>query len=96
MPTERVEYHAADGWTAGVRHYAGEGLPVLLVHGMAANHYNFDYRTDASLVTWLQARGWDVWVAELRGDPESVPPNPKSRGYTLEDHARLDLPAILT
>jgi len=95
VPAERVEYHAADGWTAGVRHYPGDGPPVLLVHGMAANHYNFDYRADRSLVTWLQARHWDVWVAELRGDPESVPPDPKARGYSLDDHALYDLPAIL-
>jgi pimeloyl-ACP methyl ester carboxylesterase len=95
-PVSRVGYATEDGWTAAVRHFPGEGPPVLLVHGMAANHYNWDYRSDLSFVRYLQERGWDVWVAELRGDPESVAPSPRAgRRYTLDDHARLDLPRVL-
>lgn len=85
-----------DGWTLPIRHYAGPGDPVLLVHGMGVNHYNFDWRPDVSLADWLQEHGWDVWVAELRGDDGTTPPSKEAaRSWTFEDHARRDLPAIV-
>lgn len=95
-PVERVPYETDDGWRAAVRHFPGEGPPVLLVHGMAANHYNWDYHSEVSFVRYLQERGWDVWVAELRGDPESEAPSKEARrSYTLDDHALRDLPRVL-
>lgn len=95
VPSARVLYQTDDGWTAGVRHYPGDGPPVLLVHGMAANHYNWDFHSSVSMVLYLQERGWDVWVAELRGDPEAVAPNKAARLYSVDDHAVHDIPAIL-
>lgn len=95
-PTTRSPYLTADGWISAVRHFPGEGPPVLLVHGMGANHYNWDYSADLSMVTYLQGRGWDVWVAELRGDPQSVPPSEAARkAYSFDDHALNDVPAVL-
>jgi len=95
VPDARVEYQTEDGWRIGLRRYPAEGPPVVLVHGMAANHYNWDYTSRVSLVQYLRARGWDVWVTELRGDPEAVPPNPQARAYSFDDHAILDVPAML-
>ncbi|HND32354.1 MAG TPA: alpha/beta fold hydrolase [Myxococcota bacterium] len=73
--------------------------PVLLVHGMSANHYNFDHEERVSLAVALQKKGWDVWVPELRGDPGAVPPRGMSAReatrYGFDDHARKDIPAIL-
>jgi pimeloyl-ACP methyl ester carboxylesterase len=91
-PSEVVEAHTDDGWTLPIYHHAGPGRPVLLVHGMAANHYNWDWRREHSLAAWLQERGWDVWVPALRGDVDARGPSPE---YSFDDHAEHDVPAIL-
>src|SRR5438876_406455 len=41
--------------------------PLLLVHGIAANRYNFDLTDESSLARFLAASGYDVWLVELRG-----------------------------
>ena len=95
-PTEALTYRTADGWEIALRHYPGDGDPVLLVHGMAANHYNWDYRKELSLAAVLQAQGWDVWVPDMRGDPSSVAPDKKSkRTFSFDDYATKDLPAAV-
>ena len=40
--------------------------PVLLVHGLAANHRNQDLHPDCSLARHLAASGRDVWLLTLR------------------------------
>ncbi len=53
-------------------HAQGEpvGPPLLLVHGLAFNHRNFDIHPDWSLPRWFAARGRDVWLLTLRsGQP---------------------------
>ncbi len=96
VPAEIVRYETQDEWAAEIRHYPGDGPPVLLVHGMGANHYNFDYREEVSLAWYLQERGWDVWVPELRGDPGSYPPSKGALGgFNFDDHAKDDMPAIV-
>jgi len=96
VPDEVLTYQTEDGWEADIRHYPGEGPPVLLVHGMGANHYNWDYREEVSLAWHLSQRGWDVWVPELRGDPGSRPPDRRARReFDFDDHALLDLPVAV-
>jgi pimeloyl-ACP methyl ester carboxylesterase len=80
-PDEVVPYTTPDGWTASLRRYAGDGPPVVLVHGMGANHYNWDFVPEVSLAAALQAARWDVWVVVLPGDGGTVPP----AGLTLDD-----------
>ncbi len=88
--------HTRDGWGLPLRHYPADGPPVLLVHGMGANHRNFDFRPGYALAPWLQERGWDVWVPVLRGDPGSEPPYPEAWDrYTFAEHAQRDLPTIV-
>ncbi|HEY6556038.1 MAG TPA: alpha/beta fold hydrolase [Polyangiaceae bacterium] len=40
--------------------------PVLLVHGIGANHRNHDLHPDYSLARYLSGRGRDVWLVTLR------------------------------
>lgn len=40
--------------------------PVLLVHGIGANHRNYDLHPDYSLARFLSTRGRDVWLVTLR------------------------------
>ncbi len=95
-PDGKLVYETEDGWRNELRHYAGPGDPVVMIHGMAANHYNFDYRPEVSLAAALQGRGFDVWVPELRGDPGATPPSRlASRNFDFDDFARLDVPAAI-
>lgn len=96
VPDGVVSATTPDGWILPVRHYEGGGPPVLLVHGMSANHYNFDYRPEVSLAHYLQDAGFDVWVPELRGDPGAIgPATADFRDVTFDDLAQRDLPAIV-
>jgi pimeloyl-ACP methyl ester carboxylesterase len=95
-PDDTLTYRTEDGWQIGIRHYPGPGETVLLVHGMAANHFNWDYRRELSLAAVLQDDGWDVWVPEMRGDPSGVAPSRRAaRSFNFDDYARKDLPAAV-
>ena len=63
----------------------------MLLHGLAANHLGFDF-PGRSLARWLSARGYDVWLPELRGHGDSEGPHLR---WTFTDYLRLDLPVIL-
>ncbi|MEZ4235468.1 MAG: alpha/beta fold hydrolase [Myxococcota bacterium] len=101
VPDEVLTVTTDDGWHNGLLHYppagGADGPPVLLVHGMAANHYNFDFREEVSLAAALQEAGFDVWIPELRGDPGAVPPGRRGqrREVTFDAHAELDVPAAV-
>jgi pimeloyl-ACP methyl ester carboxylesterase len=94
---------AADGGRPALHRYRGgddrASLPVVLCHGLGANRYVFDLRGEPSLALFLKRRGWDVWVAELRGSGMSdrpgllwsdVPYDPR-----FEDLLNEDVPAII-
>lgn len=96
VPDEQVVATTEDGWTLPIRHYPGDGPAVLLVHGMAANHTNWDFRPEVSPVDELLAQGYDVWVPSLRGDPGTVAPSRRERTrIAFDDHAIHDVPAVL-
>jgi pimeloyl-ACP methyl ester carboxylesterase len=104
-PTSQDEtgyVRTSDGWRLAVHRYCEgkpTGLPVVLCHGMSANRYPFDIKGAPSLARYLKARGWDVWVAELRGSGMSDRPGFLTADvpytWTFEDHLRKDLPAII-
>lgn len=64
---------------------------VMLLHGLGANGFAF-LMPDRSLAKDLSAKGYDVYVPELRGAGASETP---ARPWDLEDYLTLDLPAIL-
>lgn len=56
-----------DGSGFDLRRLPGDGgKPVLLVHGIAANHRNVDLHPGRSLARYLRAAGRDVWLLTLR------------------------------
>lgn len=90
---------SSDGWRIAVIRYRPEKPlgrpPVLLVHGIAANRYNLDFTDDRSLARHLCARGWDVWLVELRGRGFSLRPRLFSGlryDWSFDDYAERDLP----
>ena len=79
-----------DGWTNLLVRYPGKGPPVLFVHGMGANRYNFDLNPRQSLARTAAAAGWDCWVVELRGRGRSQAPEGKA-DWNFEDFLHRDL-----
>ena len=67
--------YTADGWRLGVRHYRPENpdpakLPVVLCHGLGLNA-TFWTITDNHLPAQLNARGYEVYVFDIRGSGEN-------------------------
>lgn len=95
-PEDRHYYRSEDGWEAPLWRYPAlpgqPGEPVLLVHGLGCSR-GFDY-TETSLVGALRARGFDVFVAEHRGDPNAVSPSGRA-AFDFDDIAAQDVPAML-
>jgi pimeloyl-ACP methyl ester carboxylesterase len=92
-----------DGWRIAVVRYRPRAtprrhLPVLLVHGLASNRYGLDLLPERSLAVWLAARGWDVWLVELRGRGLSSRPrlfSGRRYDWCFDDYVEQDLPAAL-
>lgn len=91
-----------DGWRLALHRYAPRkgthGTPVVLCHGMSSNRWNMDGPRNISLALYLHRRGYDVWVAELRGAGRSTRPswwNGKRYNWSFEDYVYHDAPALL-
>src|SRR4030042_1664213 len=46
--------------------YVGSKNPIIFIHGMGCNHLIYDWDKDHSLATFLNKKGWDVWMLDLR------------------------------
>ena len=97
---ERVLVPTPDGTRIAVHHRRPEVRrfvePVLLCHGLAANHVNFDFDPPHSLAHVLAAAGFEVFSVDWRGAGAS-----RSRGwwrrflYDADDLIAQDGPALL-
>jgi alpha-beta hydrolase superfamily lysophospholipase len=96
VPAQTFPIHTVDGFDFSLRRYPANGPAVLLVHGLATNHYCFDYAESISLAFALQQAGFDVWVTDLRGDEGTQSPYKwADETQSFEDHLLFDVPAIL-
>lgn len=68
--------------------------PVLLVHGTFSNRQFMGGRGERGLAGALAARGFDCWVAELRGHGRSGPHH-AGANWRFEDWIRRDAPALI-
>jgi len=89
----------ADGWEIAVYHreplHRRFTEPVLLCHGLAANHYNFDFQPPYSLAHNLAEAGFHVFTVDWRGAGASRrPPRGAPRGYSVDDQILYDAPAL--
>ncbi|HEY3175052.1 MAG TPA: alpha/beta fold hydrolase [Candidatus Polarisedimenticolia bacterium] len=111
LGTPADELHHArteDGWDLALYRYLPLQAhpfrePVILCHGMLSNRFNVDLDERCSLARHLRARGFDVWVMELRGHGGSRRSaddrrSPERRGgfdWTLDDYILRDVPSVL-
>lgn len=93
-----VDVRTDDGATIALHHHAAPGPPVLLVHGIASNHRFWDLDREHSFALWLQERGWDVWLLDLRGHGNALYDGDGRRqysGWTVDDYGRHDAAAAV-
>ncbi len=108
MPADLLFATTDDGWRLALHHFLPKGArkrrhPVLLLHGLAANHVNFDLDERHSLARAMRNRGYEVFIAELRGSGHSKPPGLESgelqsskahNSWGFADYTDRDLPAL--
>lgn len=91
---EEVRIEMPDGASIELRRLPREsdaGLPpVLLVHGLGANHRNHDLTPDVSLARTLAQAGRDVWLLTLRSGLAA--PGRRARLVEFERMVDSDLP----
>ena len=68
--------------------------PVLLVHGTFSNRNFFLGQHERGFARYLAERGFDAWVAELRGHGRSGEAG-RASAWHFEDWIRLDAPALI-
>lgn len=95
-PAREMRVQTADGVSLRLRRIPPHGgdsgePPVMLLHGLAANHRGFHLR-ERSFARWLAERGHDVWLPELRGHGAS---EVDGWDWCLDDYLERDLPAIV-
>ncbi|MDP7039953.1 MAG: alpha/beta hydrolase [Myxococcota bacterium] len=101
MDMELLRATTADGWRLAVYFHAGSGdrrFPVLMVHGFGSNRFSMDAEKNYSLAKAAAARGFAVYVLELRGAGESVAPVPTESleyNWGFGDYLEQDMPAAM-
>lgn len=91
-----------DGWDIAVhrlrpRNGHAKKIPVILQHGLAANHRNHDLEDRYSLGLYLARQGYDCYLPELRGAGQSMVTSWHRRDrwhIGFEDYLERDMPAI--
>ena len=89
-----------DGWEIAVHHRPPGRRrfrePVLLCHGLATNHLNFDFSPPYSLAHALAEAGFEVYSLDWRGAGDSRPPKGRGRfDFDADDLIEHDAPAVL-
>ncbi len=100
-PPTPVDVTASDGWRLRMYHRAPAVQrfeePVLLCHGLASNHRNFDFDPPWSVAHALADAGFNVFsvdwrgIGGSRGAPRGVDPS----DHDFDDFVRQDAPAFL-
>ncbi len=104
QPDELHRVRTEDGWNLQLRRYLPRGdgprfeEPVVLCHGLGANHYNVDWDPPYGIAQYLAEAGRDCWVITLRGHGGSDRPSRRNGlewGFSFDDHLRYDVVASL-
>jgi len=72
----------------------GCGPAILMLHGMMSNGRVFYSKSGKGLAPWLAERGYDVFVADLRGKGNSVPLIDRHARHGQSEMIGADLPVL--
>lgn len=98
---QRAEQHLVateDGAAIHLHRHPAAGPPVLVLHGISANHRCWDLTEDRSIAAALSAAGYDAWLLDLRGHGLAhvdTSGHEQRSGWSMTDYARYDLPAAI-
>jgi len=92
-----------DGWKLVVYHLPPsaprkDALPIIMCHGFTSTSVTFDQGDGLGLGPYLAARGYDVWLVNLRGhapDNSPIEDQRKPYGWTVDDYIHHDVPALI-
>src|SRR5688572_25084897 len=96
-----IRVHASDGWELTMFHRAPAVRrfeePILLCHGLAANHRNLDLEPPYSIALYLAEAGFECFAVDWRGTGRSqgAPKGRRASDYCVDDHIQQDAPAFL-
>lgn len=89
----------ADGLRLAMGRYPNpDGWPVVLMHGLAQQYKMWDFPLrEHSFALYMAAHGYDVWLPCLRGHGYGMVQSqtPPGWDWNIDDHALLDMPAIV-
>jgi len=99
-PAARLWVATGDGWRIAVYHRPAARRrfrePVLLCHGFAINRHTFEFDPPYSMAHALAEAGFECFTVEWRGTGASRrPPRGLFGAFTVDDHIRLDAPALI-
>jgi pimeloyl-ACP methyl ester carboxylesterase len=96
-----LRVRCADGWSLAV-HYRPAPVrkyeePVVLCHGLAANHLNFDFQPPHSVAHFLAEAGFDCFSVDWRGSGASRkrPAGWRRGSLCADDLIAFDAPALV-
>jgi pimeloyl-ACP methyl ester carboxylesterase len=90
-----------DGWKLPIYYFKNLPLekikkpPIILLHGIGANHRMMNLSKDHSLALYLSERGFDVYSCTFRGSTPSFHPNPKDHSASIGTISEKDIPSII-
>jgi predicted alpha/beta hydrolase len=95
--TQQDHFLDMDGEKLYLKRFCGSdnGPVVFLLHGSVENGKIFYSKSGKGLAPWLAARGYDVFVCDMRGKGRSTPPTGRGASYGLMDAIKREVPAFL-
>ena len=78
-----------------LKHYAGQGDVVFMVHGAVENGGIFYSISDKGLAPFLARQGFDVYILDLQGRGQSTPAINKQTRHGQTESICIEIPAAL-
>jgi len=94
---QSVRVPLASGAILNLQRFAGSesGPPVLMLHGAIENGRIFYSESGKGLAPYLAQKGFDVYVADLRGRGKSSPPISRDSHFGQTEAITEDIPAFV-